>query len=382
MDMAPHPSARVWLDIDLGKLRRNLARIRERVAPCGVIAVLKADAYGLGVEPIAAALAEAGVAGFAVAEPREALRLTGFGLPVQILGGILPDEIPATVAAGIIHPIDCLATARRVSEEAVRQNRTVECHFLIDTGMGRLGLLADAALPDIVAACQLPGLDCRGIYSHFPVAYRAGEEYTLSQIARFRHLLDGLAERGIVFPKVHMANSDAINNFPQAFVAPFNLVRTGINLHGSFDSEGLRSLQLEPVLELKSRLVSIRRLPAGMQMGYGLTYRLLEETPVGTVAAGYADGLPLALSNRGYLLIRGALCPVLARVSMDYVTVSLANVPDAAVGDEVVCLGGTGPTAITVDQWAELKGTHPYEIICSFGSRVERRYLDPEENSR
>jgi alanine racemase len=381
MDMSSQPSARVWLDIDLGKLRRNLARIRERVAPCGVIAVLKADAYGLGVEPIARALAQPGVAGFAVAEPREALQLTQLGLPVQILGGILPDEIPATVAAGVIHPIDCLATAQRISEEAVRQGRTVECHFLIDTGMGRLGLLADTALPDIVVACRLPGLSCQGIYSHFPVAYRAGEDYTLTQLARFRKLLEELAARGISFAKVHMANSDAINNFPQAFVAPFNLVRTGINLHGSFESEGFRSLHLEPILSLKSRLVAIRRLPAGMQMGYGLTYRLLEETPVGTVAAGYADGLPLALSNRGYVLVRDTLCPILGRVSMDYVTVSLANVPDATVGDEVVCLGGTGPTAITVDKWAQLKGTHPYEIICSFGARVERRYLAAEESS-
>ena len=288
--MSSQPSARVWLDIDLDKLRRNLVRIRERVAPCGVIAVLKADAYGLGVEPIARALAKAGVAGFAVAEPREALRLTGFGLPVQILGGILPDEIPATVAAGVVHPVDSLSTAQRVSEEAVRQNRTVECHFLVDTGMGRLGLLADKALPDIRAACLLPGLNCCGIYSHFPVAYRAGEEYTLSQIARFQRLLDGLADEGTTFSKIHMANSDAINNFPQAFVAPFNLVRTGINLHGSFDSEGFRSLQLEPILSLKSRLVSIRELPADMQMGYGLTYQLPQDTLVGTVAAGYADG--------------------------------------------------------------------------------------------
>ncbi len=374
--MQPESSSRVWLDIDLGKLRRNLARIQERVAPCGVIAVLKADAYGLGVEAIARALAAAGVAGFAVAEPREALRLVGLGLPVQILGAMLPDELPATVAAGVIHPIDSLASARRISAEAVRQNRTVECHFLIDTGMGRLGLLADTALPAIAEACQLPGLACRGIYSHFPVAYRAGEEYTLGQIAKFRSLLDQLAGQGIRFAKIHMANSDAINNFPQAFAAPFNLVRTGINLHGSFDSEGLRSLHLEPILALKSRLVAIRDLPAGMQLGYGLTHRLVEDTRVGTVAAGYADGLPLALSNRGYVLIRDTLCPVLGRVSMDYVTVSLARVPDAAVGDDVVCLGGNGPTAISVDQWAQLKGTHPYEIICSFGARVERRYLD------
>ena len=242
--------------------------------------------------------------------------------------------------------------------------------------MGRLGILVPDAVPTIVAASRLPGLDCQGIYSHFPVAYRAGEEHTLGQIAAFRAILSELAGRGIRLAKIHMANSDAINNFPQAFAAPFNLVRTGINLHGSFDSEGVRALHLEPILTLKSRLVAIRDLPAGMQLGYGLTYRLLRPTRVGTVAAGYADGLPLALSNRGCLLIRDALCPVLGRVSMDYVTVSLEDAPAATAGDEVVCLGGDGPTAITVDQWAQLKGTHPYEIICSFGARVERRHLD------
>jgi alanine racemase len=115
-----------------------------------------------------------------------------------------------------------------------------------------------------------------------------------------------------------------------------------------------------------------------MQMGYGLTHRLPESTLVGTVAVGYADGFPLALSNCGQVRIRDKACPILGRVSMDYITVSLANAPDAAVGDEVICLGGEGPAAITVGDWARLKGTHPYEIICSFGTRVERRYLNEE----
>jgi len=378
MDMPQEPSARVWLDIDLGKLRDNLARIRARVAPCGVIAVLKADAYGLGVLPIARSLAQAGVAGFAVAEPREALQLVGLGLPVQILGGILPDELPVTVAAGIIHPIGSAVAARQISNEAVHQGRTVACQFLIDTGMGRLGILAEAALSEIVEACRLPGLDCQGIYSHFPVAIRAGEEYTLAQVAAFRQLLGELGERGIAFAKVHMANSDAINNFPAAFAEPFNLIRVGIDLHGSFDPEGIRALCLEPILSLTSRLLAVRELPAGMQMGYGLTHRLSRTTLVGTVAIGYADGFPLALSNCGHVRIRDRVCPILGRVSMDYITVSLVNVPDAAVGDEVICLGGEGSAAITVGDWARLKGTHPYEIICSFGSRVERRYVGVE----
>ena len=372
----PPPGSRVWLEIDLRKLRENLRRIRNAVQPCQVIAVLKANAYGLGVQRIAQALAtEDGVAGFAVAEPDEALAILDIGKPVQILGGMLPHELPATVAAGIIHPITSLEIAHAISAEAVRQRRCVECQLKIDTGMGRMGILWSQAVPAILEAVRLPGLNCTGLYSHFPVAYRAGEEYTQEQIRRFRQILTEVGTHGVTFPKVHIANSDAINNFPATCQPPFTYIRTGINLHGSFDTEGQRALKLEPILTLKARLVQIRTLPAGMSLGYGLTHTLATDTRVGTVAAGYADGLPLALSNRGYVLIRGLPCPILGRVSMDYITVSLENCPTAAAGDEVVCLGGDGVTAITVDKWAQLKGTHPYEIICSFGSRVERRYM-------
>jgi len=257
----------------------------------------------------------------------------------------------------------------------VLQGRRVECHIKLDTGMGRLGLLARDAVPVIRTIARLPNLDLKGIYSHFPVAYRAGEDYTLGQVALFKGIVAALAAEGIRFEKIHIANSDGINNFPAAAQPPFNYVRTGINLHGSFDVEGLRALRLESVLELKSRLIAVRDLPAGTAMGYGLTHTLRRDTRVGVVAAGYADGLPLALSNRGCLLVGNELCPVLGRISMDYTSVSLEPVPGAQVGDEVICLGGAGVKAITVDSWAQLKNTHPYEIICSFGSRVERRYV-------
>lgn len=374
--MSSSVRSRVWLEISLPKLRQNFTRIREAVAPCQVIAVLKANAYGLGVAKIAEALTHCGVTAFAVAEPREALQLKQLGLPVQILGGMLPEELPVTVAEGIIHPVCSLAIARAISAEAVRQKRAVECHFKIDTGMGRLGILDREAVAVIREAARLPGLDCAGIYSHFPVAYRAGESFTLKQIESFTAIVSTLAAEGIRFRKVHIANSDAINNFPVTCRPPFTHVRTGINLHGCFDAEGQRALNLESILTLKSRLIDIRQLPADMPIGYGLTCTLQAPTRVGVVAAGYADGLPLALSNRGYLLIRGELCPVLGRVTMDYTIVSLEGSPRAAIGDEVICLGGDGVRAITVDRWAQLKATHPYEIICSFGTRVERRYVE------
>jgi len=366
---------RVWLEIDLETLVRNYQKITEAVAPCTVLAVLKANAYGLGVLPIAEALARAGAPCFGVAEPHEALQLLPLGKPVQILSSILPDEIESMVAAGVTLPVTDGETAVRISAAAVRCGTTATVHVKLDTGMGRLGILAQEALPVIEQAAALPGLRLEGLFSHFPYAYETGSELTNRQMDLFCALVEQAGARGIRFAKRHIANSDAINNFPRACRAPFNQVRTGINLHGSFDTAGRRALHVAPVLALKTRLTAIRTLPSGTGIGYGHTYRLHRATRVGTVSAGYADGLPLALSNRGYLLIRGAPCPVLGRLSMDYATVSLESAPNAQVGDEVVCLGGSGIHALTVEDWAALKNTHPYEIICSFGNRVERRYL-------
>lgn len=366
---------RVWLEINLNTLRENFKKIQEVVQPCNVIGILKANAYGLGVKKIAQTLNEAGVAGYGVAELNEALQIVEMGKPVQILGNILPFEIPDAVNANIILPINDYNTAKLISAEAVKQKKRAECHFLIDTGMGRDGMHHAEAV-DVISKCAgLPNIDFRGIYSHFPMAYRQGSEITETQVKIFYKILEALKTKGITFDKIHIANSDAINNFPFTFHNPFNTVRTGINLYGSFDNEGQRILKLKSVLTLKTKLILIRDLPAGMTLGYGCTYKLLKDTRIGTISAGYADGLPLALSNRGYVLINGTLCPILGRVSMDYVTVSLENVPNAKTGDEVICLGGEGPNSISMENWAQIKGTHAYEIICSFGSRVERRYV-------
>ena len=367
---------RVTLEIDLKKLAANFTKISRAVSPCAVVSVLKANAYGLGVRPIARALAEAGTAGFGVAELNEALELTDLGLPVQILGTILHTEIPVALDNNIILPVSDLGVAVAINEEGARRNQKAECHILIDTGMGRLGLQYRNAFSEIKQITSLPFLNCTGVYSHFPVAYRDGSDYTREQIRHFSELLYSLEKEGITFKTIHIANSDAINNFPETYRLPFNCVRTGINLHGSFDPEGKRALDIEPVLELKTKLMSVRELPAGACIGYGLTCKLSKPTRVGTISAGYADGLPLALSNRGHVIINGQPCPVLGRVSMDYTTVSLDNVPEAQPGDDVICLGGEGIHKISVEDWATVKGTHAYEIICSIGNRVRRTYID------
>ena len=371
----PHIRRRVRLEVDLAELKSNLTKVQAAVAPSQVMGVMKADAYGLGARPIAETLVAGGVSRLGVAELNEALEVSDLGVPVQILGGLLPEEVGEAVDGDIVLPITDLSIAQRISDASVRSGKTTRCHVLVDTGMGRLGILLQEAESVIKKVARLPGIVLEGIYTHFPVAYQGGDAYTQRQIDTFLALLTALSEQGITFALIHCANSDAVNNVPQSRHTPFNLVRTGLNLYGAFDLEGKRILDMKSVLTLKTKLTAVRMLPAGMSIGYGCTYTCEHDMLVGTISAGYADGLPLALSNRGYVLLRGVPCPVIGRISMDYTTIDMRQVPAAEVGEDVICLGGEGAEAVSVEQWAQLKGTHSYDIVCSFGRRVQRCYV-------
>ena len=373
---------RVTVEIDLKALVRNYRKIVAHVRPMKVLCVMKANAYGLGVAAYARALSDAGCENFGVAEPHEALELirvlSAASPSVQILSSVLPDEIPEMVRADVVLPVTDLEGARLISAAAVKAKTVARVHFKLDTGMGRLGILAsdpegiDRALATIRAVRALPNLDCEGIFTHCPMAYEPKDPFTKGQIALFKRILAACAKEGIAFKKVHMAASDAINNFPETAKKPFTMVRTGINLHGSFDPYGRKTLKVEPVLTLKTRVAQVRELPAGTTLGYGRTWCLNRPAKIATISAGYADGLPLALTNRGFVFIGGRRCKIVGRISMDYTTVDVTDVPDVKAGDEVICFGKCGEDAITPDDWAVLKGTHAYDIICSLGSRVCR----------
>ncbi len=363
---------RVTLAINLSVLATNYHAVCDVAAPCTVMPVLKANAYGLGVAQIAHALVKAGAPRIAVAEPFEALQLLNLGVPVQILSGILPDEMAEMIAHDVVLPVVSVESAKQLSAAAMAQGKRVTVHIKLDTGMGRAGLLWHEAAEALREIAALPGLNIEGLFTHFPLAYESGSAFTLEQLNRFKQVLAAAQALGLSFRYLHAANSDAINNAPEACSSPFNLVRCGINLHGAFDAAGSLRIPLKPVLTLTTRLTQVRTLPAGTPIGYGHTYCTTRPLRVGTVCAGYADGLPLALSNRGHVLIRGTSAPILGRISMDYLTVSLEDVPDATVGDTVTLLGRDGMHEIRVQDWANIKGTHAYDIICSIGSRVQR----------
>jgi alanine racemase len=204
------------------------------------------------------------------------------------------------------------------------------------------------------------------------MAYDPKDPATPRQIKAFKTLLSALKTKGVAFRKIHIAASDAINNFPETARKPFNVVRTGINLHGSFDPNGRRTLSVEPTLTLKTRVAQVRELPEGTTLGYGRTWCLDKKARIATISAGYADGLPMALANRADVFIGGRRCRIVGRISMDYATVDVTGVEGVAAGSEVICLGKCGDDSITPDDWAKFKGTHAYDIICSFGGRVLR----------
>ena len=357
--------SRVTLDVDLDALARNVRRIRERVLPCSLTAVLKANAYGLGVDRIAPVVRDNGVAMFGAATVGEGIELSSYGLPVQILGNLLPDEIAPAVEHDLICPLNGLEFARLISAEAVRQNKTVKCAVPVDTGMGRLGLLPGDAAEAIFAMRQFPNLKIEGLYSHFSSAGDPSDDYSLKQLAAFKTVLEQLKKGGMSFQKLHISASDGLNNFCDAVRPPFTHARCGINMYGYYAP----NLPLEEIITLKAGIAAIRKLPAGSFIGYNRTHQLKEDTLVGTVAIGYADGFPLALSNRGRVLVRGKYCPVIGRVSMDYITISLNEVPEAVYGDEVICIGKQGENSISALEWAEIAQTHAYNILCNITPR-------------
>lgn len=365
---------RVVLKINLDTIATNYQAVVRHVAPCLVMPILKANAYGLGVEPIARALVQAGAQRIGVAEPYEALQLLPLGVPIQLLSGVLPDELEAMIGAGVILPLVSLEHAQHMSRIAQRLGRTAKVHVKVDTGMGRAGVLWTHANALLREVATLPNIEMEGLFTHFPMAYEADSQMTQTQVKRLLDIYYQAAAENITFKYLHAANSDAINNAPLAYQAPFNLVRSGINLHGAFDAAGTLRVPLHPVLTLTARLAQIRELPAQMSIGYGHTYTLSKKTRIGTVCAGYADGLPLALSNCGYVLLHGKKASIVGRISMDYLTVDLCEIPEASVGDTITLIGREGEHEIRVEDWAAAKQTHAYDIICSIGSRVAREF--------
>lgn len=366
--------SRIWLEVDTSASASNFRNMRRLVKPAKVLAVLKADGYGLGADRLARTVVEAGAARIGVATAEEARKIPALGVPVQIMSSVFPEELPWLLRHDIELPLADLSMAPVIDKAAGRLGRKARVHVKLDTGMGRLGILPaeTALLPETLRG--LANIDCVGVFTHFPLSTEHDPDFCRAQIELVRKTLAILKSGGIVPRWRHVANSDAICHLPEAAQAPFNLVRAGITMHGLTDMGESRPDWLKTVATLRSCLVSVRKLPAGGSIGYGATFKLKHPMLIGTIAAGYADGLPLALSNSCDVIVGGRRCPIVGRISMDYTTIDLTAAPEAKPGDIVTLFGRDGDCEISPNDWALLKRTHPYDIICSVSPRVPRVY--------
>lgn len=364
-----------WVEVDLDRFAANLRAVRALGGPRrDLLLVVKADAYGHGAVEIAEAAAAEGVAQLGVATLHEGIQLrqAGSRLPIIVLSPLLPGEIAEAVAHQLDPTVCDLAFARGLSDAAVAASRPQRIHVEVDTGMGRIGVREDDADDFIARVTALPGLRLASVFTHFPDADGEDLGFSRDQVRRFDELLERLARRGIRPPRVHAANSAGTVNLPESH---YDWLRVGLLAYGHLPPRSRAHAAVEPVMSFKSRLVQVRDLPAGVPVSYARSFVTSRPTRSGVVAVGYGHGYSWLLSNRGRMLVRGRRLPILGRVTMDLTMVDLTDVPEAAVGDEVVLFGEQGDAALPLEEVAAGSETLPYEIMCTIGKRVTRIYV-------
>jgi alanine racemase len=362
-----------WAEINLRSLRANARAIATAAAPARLLAMVKADAYGHGLLDAARAFLDGGATWLGVALPGEALALRRAGVtaPLLVVGWAHPDAHQALVEAGVDLTIPDPATVAAVRAAAERAGRPARVHLKVDTGMNRQGVRPEevAAVLASITQASPPSLQLTGIFTHFADADGDDPQRTEQQHERF---LPAVAAARDVHPGVvvHCSNSAAALRFPHM---RHDVVRPGIALYGYLPPHCEGTVHLEPAMTVRAVVSHLKTVRAGERVGYGGTWTAPRDTRVATVAAGYADGVHRAQSNRGCLLVEGVRCPIVGAVSMDQVTVDVSGVDGVAVGDAVIILGGDGTGRLGADEVAAAEGTISYEVLCAVSARVPRR---------
>lgn len=360
-----------WVEVDLNCLRGNVRAVRAAVSPAAeVIFVVKANAYGHGLIPVAQAAAEEGVNWFAVVHVSEALALRA-ALPdanLLVIGYSDPAQTELLLKNRITPVVTDVQTGLAFAEAAHRLQQTLPAHLKVDTGMGRLGVQWDEVGDVLKTLRVVEGLKISGVCSHFAKVEPDHLSVACTQVDRFREVLEYFPEP--VFR--HLSSSRAALYFPEW---DFDGVRQGIDLYGYGASDPEGRFRTRPVLQWKTRVVQVKPVPAGFSVGYYGTHITEYPTQIVTLAVGYADGYNRALSNRGDVLIGGRRCPVVGRVSMNWITADIGPDADVKVGDEAVLLGEQGAEAVWANELSSICRTIPYEILTGINASLERKYI-------
>lgn len=365
---------RTWAEVDLDAIAHNYNAVRSHLpASMKLLVTVKANGYGHGASRIARFL-EGKADYFALAAMDEAvqLRKEGIRTPMLILGPVLPADYPRAAAYDVALTVSTLEEAKAISACGEGCGKPITVHFALDTGMSRIGFACtEAAAEEITQAASLPGIRAEGMFSHFADADSIDKSYTLRQAENFRRMRKAIRAE---LPVCHLYNSAAIVDLEPEF----DMVRQGIILYGlypSCDVELARIGGICPAMSLRSHVSLVKTVPAGTAVSYGCTYVTEQETVIATVMAGYADGVPRALSGKGEVTVRGVKAPIVGRVCMDQFMVDVSHIPGVKAGDVVTIFGTDGDEVITADEAAETAGTIGYELVCGITARVPRVYL-------
>jgi alanine racemase len=368
-------------DVDLDAIAHNLKSISAFLeaepraagtAAPGIVAVVKANAYGHGAVPVAQALEKAGATMLACADIEEAvtLRRAGIGVEILVFGALGVSDVSGIFDYRLTPTISTPSAGRALQAAAAARDVALRYHLKIDTGMNRLGLRYDnlsRTLPELVAS---PNLKIEGLYTHFATADDPDSPLMEEQRTRFERVRVQLAAEGIRPRLVHAANSAALLRDSRVW---YDLVRPGLLLYGVVPPPLASTLSLKPTLSLRSRLVAVKHIRAGEIVSYGARFVAERPTRIAVVPAGYADGLDTRMEGKGIALVRGRRARVAGAVCMDMLMLDITDI-EAYPGDEVVFLGAQGDDRIGVREMAGAIGTIPWEILCRLGSRIERRY--------
>ena len=385
--MSPSPTVvrPTFAHIDLEILKANYCAVREFVgrrpdgsldpAPAGIIAVIKANAYGHGSVAVARALEGAGATMLACADIEEGVQLREAGVrtPILVFGALSISDLNGVFDHRLIPTVSSPSAARALQVAAANRAIRLHCHLKIDTGMNRFGFRHDniaSTLPDVLAS---PNLLFDDVYTHFATADALSHPLFEEQRRRFDAALSTLAALGVSVPRRHAANSAAILRSRQSW---FEAVRPGLLLYGVVPRAltAPPTLGVRPVMSLRSRIVAVKGIRPGEAVGYGARFSAARPTRVAIVPAGHADGLDTRLSGSGSVLVRGRRVAIVGSVCMDSIAVDVTELDVVNPGDEVVMLGTQGDDQIDVAEMAAWIGTVPHEILCRTGSRIERVY--------
>lgn len=365
------------LTIDLSALAHNLHQVKSIVGQnTKVMGVVKADAYGHGLVAAAKTLEKNRVHSLGVAHFHEAMELRnrGISIPIAILCGIrTKEEVEGAVSQGLVPTLFDLAAAEALAAECARKKTAAKAYIKVDTGMGRLGAPASELGQFLNQMIRFKEIQIQGLTSHLSSADDSDPEFTETQIRRFRKAIETSRAAGLDLPFNNLANSAGLMKFKDAH---FDMVRPGIMLYGGLPSPGFNPpVVLKPVMRLSAEVIQVRDFPDHTPVSYGRTYYTEGPRSIAVLSAGYSDGLPRTLSNRGKVLVRGEKVPVTGRVCMNMTMVDVTGMRDVKPGDEAVFLGTQDEEKITVDDLASWAGTISYEILCSAGQRNQKEYV-------